>query len=333
MVFYIFVKMKLKDSIFNIKTEKDFKRTALEIFKYQYNNNRVYRSYCDLLCINHSEIKEVNEIPFLPIQFFKSHKVVSNTSKEEIIFTSSGTTSSVTSSHFVSDVNIYIKSFKDTFNKFYGNIEDYTVLALLPSYLERNGSSLIYMVNHLIKDSKKEESGFFLNNLDELAETLNSLENKGRKTILIGVSFALLDFIEKHKFNLKHTIVMETGGMKGRRKEIIRTELHRILKNGFGVKEIHSEYGMTELLSQAYSTSKEIYTCPPWMKVLTRDPYDPFTILDNKSGGLNIIDLANINSCSFIATQDLGSIINDNQFKVIGRFDNSDIRGCNLMSL
>lgn len=319
--------------IFNISSKTEFEALAFDIFKFQFKHNLVYRSFCDLLYKHPSDVSCVEDIPFLPIQFFKTHQILSSKSKIQKTFTSSGTTGSVTSNHFVTDLKIYEKSFRKGFNHFYGNIEDYVILALLPSYLERDGSSLIYMANDLIIASKHPESGFYLNNLDELSETLRNLENKGQKTLLIGVSFALLDLIEKNTFNLKHTIVMETGGMKGRRKEMIRAELHDILCNGFGVSKIHSEYGMTELLSQAYSNGDGLFQCPPWMKILIRDTEDAFSITNkNKSGGINIIDLANVNSCSFIATQDLGKTCNT-LFEVLGRFDNSDIRGCNLMVL
>ncbi|WP_299678293.1 acyl transferase [uncultured Tenacibaculum sp.] len=316
----------------NINSTDEFKAKALQTFAHQFENNRVYRSFCDLLYIHPSDIKEIHEIPFLPIQFFKSHEVVSGTASIQETFSSSGTTGSVTSKHYVSDISLYEKSYLEGFKHFYGNIEDYVVLALLPNYLERKGSSLIYMVNDLIKRSKNADSGFYLNNLNELADKLTSLDNGHKKVLLIGVSFALLDLVEMHQFNLKNTIIMETGGMKGRRKELIRTELHHILKCGFGVDKIHSEYGMTELLSQGYSTGDGIFNCPPWMKILTRDTEDPLTIAKTKkTGGINVIDLANYNSCSFIATQDLGKIYDDNSFEIIGRFDNSDIRGCNLM--
>ena len=285
-----------------------------------------------MLYIHPSDVKEIQDIPFLPIQFFKSHQILSSSSAITEIFTSSGTTGSSTSKHYVTDISLYEKSYLAGFKHFYGNIEDYVVLALLPNYLERKGSSLIYMVNDLIKRSKNADSGFYLNNLNELADKLISLDNQNKKVLLIGVSFALLDIVEIHQFSLKNTIVMETGGMKGRRKELIRTELHTILKQGFGVEKIHSEYGMTELLSQGYSKGHGIFQCPPWMKVFSRDTEDPLTIQNNnKTGGINVIDLANYNSCSFIATQDLGKIYDDNSFEIIGRFDNSDIRGCNLM--
>jgi len=322
------------DTIFNIKNNAEFEALALDIFRFQFENNGVYRSFCDLLYKHPSDIKSLTEIPFLPIQFFKTHDVLSSRAKVEKIFTSSGTTGSTTSKHQVTNLSIYKESYLKGFAHFYGNIEDYVVLALLPSYLERDGSSLIYMVDDLIQKSKHPESGFYLNNLQDLAKTLNRLEAKGQKTLLIGVSFALLDLVEQFQFSLKHTIVMETGGMKGRRKEIIRQELHDVLKKGFGVSQIHSEYGMTELLSQAYSKGNGVFECAPWMKILTRDTEDALTVLPpNKTGGINIIDLANINSCAFIATQDLGKTSENNQFEIIGRFDNSDIRGCNLMAL
>jgi len=320
--------------IFNINSEQAFQKQALEVFKYQFENNIVYRSFCDLLYKNPSDIHQFEDIPFLPIQFFKSHNIVSTTHTVQKIFTSSGTTGQLTSKHLVTDLSVYEQSFETGFETFYGNVENYVVLALLPSYLERDGSSLIYMADALIKQSKQVESGFYLNNLEALKNTLLKLESQNRKVILIGVSFALLDLVEFHQFQLKNTIVMETGGMKGRRKELIRNELHDILKEGFGVLEIHSEYGMTELLSQAYSKGHGIFNCPPWMRVLTRDTEDALTIQKSgKTGGLNIIDLANINSCAFLATQDLGKIHTDGSFEIIGRFDNSDIRGCNLMAL
>ena len=320
--------------IFKINTADAFEKIALQIFKYQFENNRVYRSFCDLLYKHPSDIKHIEDIPFLPIQFFKSHKVINTSKPIQQTFTSSGTTGSVTSKHCVSDLSVYENSFKHAFKAFYGDIKDYTVLALLPSYLERDGSSLIYMVDHLITASKKPESGFYLDTLSKLKDKLDVLDRQGEKVLLIGVSFALLDLVESHQFKLKHTIVMETGGMKGRRKELIRDELHTILKTGFGVDKIHSEYGMTELLSQAYSSGNGLFKCPHWMRVFTRDIEDALTLqTKEKTGGLNIIDLANINSCSFIATQDLARTYKDGSFEVLGRFDASDIRGCNLMVL
>ncbi len=324
--------MSLQTALFNIQSSQEFEKVALAVFNHQFQHNITYRSFCDLLYIHPSDVRSLEEIPFLPIEFFKSHKIVTNSLTPETIFTSSGTTSVTASKHYVSDLLIYEKSFRKAFKYFYGNIEKYTVLALLPSYLERNGSSLIYMVNDLITHSKMPKSGFYLDELDKLASILTKLDSHGEKVLLIGVSFALLDLVEKYAFDLKNTIIMETGGMKGRRKELIRGELHDLLSQGFNVKKIHSEYGMTELLSQAYSKGNGIFECPPWMKVLVRDTEDPLTIRSNhKTGGINIIDLANINSCSFIATQDLGKINTDNTFEVLGRFDTSDIRGCNLM--
>ncbi len=323
-----------QNTIFSIKNAADFKTAALQVFKFQFENNSVYRSFCDLLYKNPSDIHRIEDIPFLPIQFFKSHTIVSSEANIQKVFTSSGTTGQTTSKHAVTDLSVYEKSFENAFHYFYGNIEDYVVLALLPNYLEREGSSLIFMADALIKQSKQLESGFYLNNLDALKNTLLKLESENRKILLIGVSFALLDLVEYHQFQLKNTIIMETGGMKGRRKELIRQELHNILKAGFGVPEIHSEYGMTELLSQAYSKGQGIFNCPPWMQALTRDTEDALTIQNpEQTGGLNVIDLANFNSCAFIATQDLGKIYSDGSFEIIGRFDNSDIRGCNLMAL
>ena len=322
----------MQNAVFNIQDQSDFKTCALQVFRHQFKNNAVYRSFCDLLYIHSSDVKEVEEIPFLPIQFFKSHAVLSSTQAVQETFTSSGTTGSSVSKHMVTDLSWYTKSYTKGFEYFYGPIEDYTVLGLLPNYLERDGSSLIYMVDDFIKKSNNPASGFYLNNLTELSKTLIELDKKGEKVLLIGVTFALLDLIERQQFTLQNTIIMETGGMKGRRKEIIRNELHEILCAGFGVSKIHSEYGMTELLSQGYSSGDGVFDCPPWMKILARDTEDALTMVGaNKTGGLNVIDLANYNSCSFIATQDLGKIDNNGRFEVLGRFDHSDIRGCNLM--
>jgi phenylacetate-coenzyme A ligase PaaK-like adenylate-forming protein len=318
--------------IFTISSQKQFEKIALKVFRYQHENNKVYREFCDFLNTDVQKVKSLDKIPFLPIQFFKSHDVISTTDIIQETFTSSGTTGMITSKHLVTDVSLYEQSYRLAFSEFYGNIEDYAVLALLPSYLERSGSSLIYMVKDLIESSNNENSGFYLHNYDELIAKLIELDSAGQNVILIGVTYALLDLIEKQNFQLKNTIIMETGGMKGKRKEIIREELHAILCNGFGVKSIHSEYGMTELLSQAYSLGNGIFECPSWMQILVRDPEDALTYVSHgKTGGINVIDLANINSCSFIATQDLGKKYNNNSFEVLGRFDNSDIRGCNLM--
>ncbi|HQE33198.1 MAG TPA: acyl transferase [Flavobacterium alvei] len=318
--------------IFTISNQKQFEKVALKVFRYQYENNLVYREFCDFLKTDVRKVKSLEQIPFLPIQFFKSHTVVSNTNTAKAIFTSSGTTGMATSKHFVTDVFLYEESYRKGFSQFYGNIEDYVVLALLPSYLEREGSSLIYMVEDLIQMTNNSESGFYLHNHDELIEKVIRLDNSGQNVILIGVTYALLDLIEKHSFQLQNTIIMETGGMKGKRKEMIREELHQQLCEGFGVTAIHSEYGMTELLSQAYSLGNGVFECPSWMQILVRDTEDALTyVQQGKTGGINVIDLANINSCSFIATQDLGKKNPNNSFEVLGRFDNSDIRGCNLM--
>ena len=322
----------MQKTIFNIQSERDFKEAALCVFKHQFEHNKVYRSFCDLLYKSPSEVKEIHEIPFLPIQFFKSHSVLSSMKDVQKTFTSSGTSGSIPSKHKVTDLSWYQKSYLKGIQYFYGDIKDYTILALLPNYLEREGSSLIYMMDDLIQQTNKPTSGFYLQNFSELSSTLKQLDEKEEKTLLIGVSFALLDLIEKETFQLQNTIIMETGGMKGKRKELVREELHKILCNGFGVHSIHSEYGMTELLSQGYSKGDGIFECPPWMKSLTRDTEDPLTILDNhQTGGLNIIDLANYNSCSFIATQDLGKVNHDGSFEILGRFDHSEIRGCNLL--
>ena len=321
-----------KQQVFSIKNEQQFNEIALRIFRYQAENCNIYKEFIKGLNIDVESVKAIDQIPFLPIEFFKSHSVLSSADPVEVTFTSSGTTGMITSSHLVTDISWYTESFRHAFRLFYGNIENYTILALLPSYLEREGSSLIYMADDLIKQSNNPDSGFFLYNHDELYQQLKKQQQAQKPTLLIGVTFALLDFIEQYKINFPQLIVMETGGMKGRRKEMIREELHLQLCNGFGVDTIHSEYGMTELLSQAYSKGNGIFKCPPWMKIITRDTNDPMSMLFNdKAGGINVIDLANINSCSFIATQDLGKIYADNSFEVLGRFDNSDIRGCNLL--
>lgn len=318
--------------IFHIASKKEFEKITLKVFRYQYDNNTVYQNFCSLLKKDKANVKSIEEIPFLPIQFFKSHDVVSSSEPAQTVFTSSGTTGTITSRHLVTDLNFYEQSFRLGFSQFYGNIEDYVVLALLPSYLEREGSSLIYMAKDLIESSNQPDSGFYLSNYDELIQKLIQLDQSGQNVILIGVTYALLDLIEKQSFRLKNTIIMETGGMKGKRKEIIREELHEILCKGFGVSKIHSEYGMTELLSQAYSLGDGIFECPPWMEILIRDTEDALSyVAEGKTGGINVIDLANINSCSFIATQDLGKKYPNHSFEVLGRFDNSDIRGCNLM--
>lgn len=325
--------MNLKEyqtKLFHINTEADFNALCLATFNHQYQNIDIYRQFVDTLGKKPQEIAHYTEIPFLPISFFKSHQLING--NYQGVFKSSGTTAMERSQHFVADLSVYESSFYNTFRQFYGDIEDYCILALLPSYLENGDSSLVYMADKLIETSNHKASGFYLNNRQELAETLKALDTKGQKVLLLGVSYALLDLLDDYRFQLKNTIIMETGGMKGRRKEMIREELHLIFKRGFGVECIHSEYGMTELLSQAYSTGNGIFEAPAWMKILIRDVNDPFDILPNgQSGGINLIDLANIHSISFIETKDLGKILSRSKFEILGRFDDSDIRGCNLL--
>ena len=320
------------EDIFQINSKKEFQRITMKVYRFQYENNPVYKQFCDLLMRTPETVKNTLDIPFLPIEFFKTKTILSSNVPLQTTFTSSGTTGMITSKHYVTDLSIYESSYLKAFSQFYGNNEDYAVLALLPSYLEREGSSLIYMVDDLIKSSNHPDSGFYLHNYDELAKKLIDLDNEGQNVLLIGVTYALLDLIENYHLNLKNTIIMETGGMKGKRKEMIREELHQLLCKGFGVSKIHSEYGMTELLSQAYSLGNGIFECPPWMDIFIRDTEDALSYVDyGKTGGVNVIDLANIYSCSFIATQDLGKKHNNQSFEILGRFDNSDIRGCNLM--
>ncbi len=319
-------------SLFNIESKTMFDKMALNAFHYQYHHNNIYRKYIDLIHVDPSKVSTIEMIPFLPIDFFKNHQIVSGNKAYKKVFLSSGTSGNTQSKHFVTDLSLYEKSFSEGFKYFYGNVQNYCILALLPSYLEREGSSLVYMVADLIKKGNNPTSGFFLNNTEELIAKLKLLNNKRAPILLIGVSYALLDLIEKNDISIPHAIIMETGGMKGKRKELTKEELHKKLCEGFKVDHIHSEYGMTELLSQAYSKGNGIFHCPPWMKVMIRDIYAPSYLLgNNKSGGINIIDLANINSCCFIETQDLGKVYDDNSFEVMGRIDNSDIRGCNLL--
>ncbi len=321
------------EDIISIQTRKEFHKIAMKVYRYQYENNAVYRQFCDLIRKTPTEVRSLDQIPFLPIEFFKSKEVLSTNHPIQTTFTSSGTTGTSTSKHHVTDLKYYEESFRKGFSYFYGPIEDYVVLALLPSYLEREGSSLIYMADDFIKQSNHPESGFYLHNYNELITQLEILDKQGKNILLLGVTYALLDIIEQHQFELHNTIIMETGGMKGKRKEMIREELHQLLCKGFGLTKIHSEYGMTELLSQAYSLGDGIFQCPTWMDIVIRDPEDPFTRIETfgKAGGVNVIDLANINSCSFIATQDLGKKYEDGSFEILGRFDHADIRGCNLM--
>ena len=320
------------EKIFDIKNHSEFKKQCLDIYNFQYENNMVYQNYCNMICKDPTDVNEINKIPFLPISFFKTKKILS-TDNFEKVFYSSGTTTNSRSKHFISSLKLYQKSFINNFKLNYSDITQYTILALLPNYYDNKDSSLIYMIEKLIKLSKSKESGFFLDDYFNLSKKLIELDTKKeRKTILIGVPYALLDMIDFNQLQLNNTIIMETGGMKGRRKEMVRTELHEKLKRGFGVSKIHSEYGMTELLSQAYSKGDGIFKTPSWMKVIIRDINDAQNLdFNKKSGAINIIDLANYNSCSFIATDDMGKYINDNEFELIGRVDNSDIRGCNLL--
>jgi len=321
-----------KEDIFGIQSTLQFEEIALRIFYKQAAENTIYRSYLNHLNCNISAVKKFADIPFLPIEFFKTREVIVEGLKSEIIFSSSGTTGFQQSKHIVSDLSYYERSYRRAFEMFYGDIKNMAMLALLPSYLEREGSSLIYMVDDLIKRANPDYSGYFLYNHEELFHLLRELREKGIPTLLIGVTYALLDFVEQYKIVFPELIVMETGGMKGKRKEMIRAELHDILCSGFGIQSVHSEYGMTELLSQAYSKGEGTFYCPPWMSILTRDTNDPLSILPKGlTGGINVVDLANVNSCSFIATQDLGKVNEDGGFEILGRFDQSDIRGCNLL--
>jgi hypothetical protein len=324
------------DKIFSV-AESGFRQLALDIFHFQYEANSVYNSYVNALGRSPSEVDEIEKIPFLPISFFKTDEIKTGRFNAEVIFKSSGTTQTINSQHHVKDVSIYTQSFTTAFKKIYGDPQKWCVLGLLPSYLEKGNSSLVYMVDDLIKQSRHPQSGFYLYDLDKLKETLLSLEKSNQKSLLIGVTYALLDFAEKFPVTLKNTIIMETGGMKGRREELTRMEVHDQLKKAFGKTEIHSEYGMTELLSQAYAKKEGRFECPPWMKVLIRDDEDPLTVQHSASGvlsgAINIIDLANVYSCSFIATDDVGKLYPDKSFEVLGRMDGSDLRGCSLLTV
>ncbi len=320
------------DRIISISNYQEFEALSLEIFRYQVQHCEVYGRFVGNLGIDQNLIKDHKCIPYLPIEFFKSQKIICGSPVADEIFSSSGTSGMTQSLHLVKDISVYIKSYRKAFQLFYGDISKYAILALLPSYQEREGSSLIYMVDDLIGLSNQSKSSYFLHDHDALKMTLAELKESKTPSLLIGVTYALLDFVESYSIEFPELIVMETGGMKGKRKEILRTELHETLCTGFGVQAIHSEYGMTELLSQAYSKGGGIFRCPPWMKISTRDTNDPMSLLAHEQiGGINIIDLANINSCSFLATQDLGRTFHDGSFEILGRFDNSDIRGCNLL--
>jgi hypothetical protein len=323
------------DSIFNISGERSFQEIALEIFSLQSERNPVYKDFIDNLGINRDKVKTIEEIPFLPVEFFRTQKVITAALPPEKIFESSGTTGSHISRHYITDTGIYDRSILTTFKLFYGDPSEYLITALLPSYIERGNSSLIYMMDQLMRLSDDPQGGFYNHNVPDLLSLIEHRKKGKRKILLIGVSFALLDLAEKYSPDLSGVIVMETGGMKGKRKEITRGELHSVLKNKFNVQAIHSEYGMTELLSQAYSARGGLFRCPPWMKILLREPQDPFSLITEpgRTGGLNIIDLANLNSCSFLSVSDLGRLHEDGSFEVLGRFDNSDIRGCNLLAV
>lgn len=319
-------------------TPQNFDETALAVFNFQYLQNPVYNQFCKALHIEPAKINTLNKIPFLPIAFFKTHIVTTTQFEAAALFESSGTTQTINSKHLVKDIALYEQSFSAAFRLFYGNPKDWCIIALLPSYLERKNSSLVMMADKLIEQSGHAQSGFYLNELEKLHDTLLQLEKQQQKTLLIGVTFALLDFAEQYPMQLQHTTIMETGGMKGRREELTRQEVHEILCTSFKVNKIHSEYGMTELLSQAYSKGDGIFNCPPWMKIILREEDDPLSVQVSNyrktiSGAINVIDLANMYSCSFIATDDAGKLHPDESFEVLGRLDNSDIRGCSLLAL
>jgi phenylacetate-coenzyme A ligase PaaK-like adenylate-forming protein len=324
--------MQWNHKIFKVK-EDNFEELSLEVFRFQSINNPIYKTYLQALKVNPLSINSIKDVPFLPIGFFKSHLVQTTSFQPEAIFESSGTTGSVSSKHLVKDILLYEDSFIKGFELFYGPVKDYCIIGLLPSYLERKNSSLVYMVDKLVQLSEHPQSGFYLYEYEKLFAVLNKLEKRAQKTLLIGVTFALLDFADKYSLSLNHTIIMETGGMKGRREEMIRKEVHEKFCKKFGVNQIHSEYGMTELLSQAYSKGDGIFNCPPWLKVLVRDDEDPLLIKKQGPGVINVIDLANIYSCSFIATDDAGKVNADGSFEVLGRIDGSDLRGCSLMAI
>jgi hypothetical protein len=320
---------EIEDKIFSLEPV-DFEQLALEVFQFQYNNNAIYQQYVKALSIVGSNVRSIDQIPFLPIRFFKTADIKTTVFEPEAVFESSGTTQTINSRHYVKDLSIYQRSFLQAWEQFYGPVQDWCVIGLLPAYLERQNSSLVVMVNEMIKLSGHAQSGFYLYEHEKLAVVLQELEKQGQKTLLIGVTFGLLDFAEQFPMPLKHTIVMETGGMKGRRREMTRQEVHAILSTAFKTPLIHSEYGMTELLSQAYSYGHGLFDCPPWMKVLVRQDDDPLDVRVAGSGVINIIDLANLYSCSFIATDDVGTVQEDGSFEVLGRVDTSDIRGCTL---
>ncbi len=318
---------------YSIQKPAEFRQTALAVFHHQMAHNEVYSDYCRYLGVVAENVQEIGQIPFLPISFFRTHHVISKGLEAKLMFESSGTTAAQPGRHYVADPAIYEQSFGKAFRQVYGRPDSYCILALLPAYLERGNSSLVYMADHLIRQSKHPNSGFYLDRYDALYDTMKQLRNRGQPTLLLGVTFALLDLAAQFPLEFPELVLLETGGMKGRRREMVREEVHAVLKNAFSVEYVHSEYGMTELLSQAYSAGNGLFRPPPWMRLLVRDVNDPLSLTAaGKTGGLNIIDLANIHSCAFIATQDLGKVYQDNSFKVLGRFDYSDVRGCNLMA-
>ena len=320
------------NDIFNINSPHAFEKTALEVFKLQYDLLPLYRSFCDSIQRTPQNVNKLNQIPFLPIQFFRTHEININPSYD-LLFESSGTTQSNTSRHYVADKLLYKTSFKKTFESFYGASDDIVWLALMPSVVERKHSSLVYMTDYFVRHSKHPESGFYIGRHNDLHQTILTCMEQQKKIILFGLSYALLDFAENYSLPAyEHLIVMETGGMKGKRPEMVRQELHAILKKAFNVSTIHSEYGMTELLSQAYSKGEGLFKSPSWMKVLIRDVYDPLNIgLVERNGGINLIDLANIYSCAFIETEDMGMVHADESFEVLGRMENTINRGCNML--
>jgi hypothetical protein len=320
------------NNLFEVNTA-NFSRAAHETFQFQYQENEAYRMFCQSLQIDATKIPQQKQIPFLPISLFKTHKITSTVFSPEAVFESSGTSLAIQSKHYVKSLNLYEQSFVSGFVNVYGNPENWCFLGLLPSYLEKGNSSLVYMVKVLMDESQHPNNGFYLHNYEQLFDTIQLLETNGQQTMLFGVTYALLDFADQYQLQCYNTTIVETGGMKGRREELIRDEVHASLKKSFGISAIHSEYGMTELLSQAYSTGNGIFRCPPWMKVLVRDEDDPFHIQTKGKGAINIIDLANIYSCSFIAADDVGEVYEDGSFRILGRLDNSDIRGCSLLAL
>jgi hypothetical protein len=319
--------------LFNNFRPADLEPRALELFRFQYENNPLYRRYTDTLGVDPTGVVRLEDIPFLPVSFFKTDAVKTGEFSAETVFSSSGTTGIIASRHEIKDLDLYRQSFRAAFTHFYGTITEWCVLGLLPSYLERSSSSLVLMVDDLIRGSGHPQSGFYLYDHEALYRVLQQLEAIGQKTLLIGVTFALLDFAESYSLDLKHTLIMETGGMKGRRRELTRPELHAFLENRLGVGSIHAEYGMTELLSQAYSPGGGLFTCPPWLRVLVRSEDDPLEVRRQGEGIINIVDLANRWSCAFLATDDVGRIDPHGRFEVAGRVDNSDIRGCSLLAV